>query len=70
MGQQWVYSENNFKEKNFLIFRNSIHYMNSLMVTSMPAEHVFSKAGQLTNLRRHKLLFKNFDKIMFLNSFS
>lgn len=37
--------------------------------TSVPSERVFSKAGQLTNIRRNRLLPKNVDKIIFLNSF-
>lgn len=36
--------------------------------TSVPAERVFSKAGQITNLRRSSLSAKNLDKIIFLNS--
>lgn len=37
--------------------------------TSVPSERVFSKAGQLTNIRRNRLLPKNLNKIIFLNSF-
>lgn len=38
--------------------------------TSVPSERVFSKTGQLTNLRRNRLGPKNLDKIIFLNSCS
>ncbi|CAG9829737.1 unnamed protein product [Diabrotica balteata] len=36
--------------------------------TSVPSERVFSKAGQLSNLRRSRLSPKNLDQIIFLNS--
>lgn len=36
--------------------------------TSVPSERVFSKAGQITNLRRSRLLPKHLDYIIFLNA--
>ncbi|CAG9829823.1 unnamed protein product [Diabrotica balteata] len=36
--------------------------------TSVPSERVFSKTGQITNLRRNRLAPKNLDQIIFLNS--
>lgn len=36
--------------------------------TSVPSERLFSKSGQLTNDRRNRLLPKNLDSILFLNS--
>lgn len=40
----------------------------SIPATSVPSERVFSKSGQLTNLRRNRLSPKHLDEILFLNS--
>ncbi|CAG9833257.1 unnamed protein product [Diabrotica balteata] len=40
----------------------------SIPATSVPSERVFSKSGQLTNLRRNRLSPKNLNQILFLNS--
>ncbi|XP_050543057.1 E3 SUMO-protein ligase ZBED1-like [Daktulosphaira vitifoliae] len=36
--------------------------------TSVPSERIFSKAGQIVSIRRNRLLPKNVDKLLFLNS--
>lgn len=41
----------------------------SIPGTSVPSERIFSKAGQLTNVRRNRLLPKNLNQIIFLNSY-
>lgn len=35
--------------------------------TSVPAERIFSKAGQILSARRNRLLPKNVDQLIFLN---
>lgn len=35
--------------------------------TSVPAERIFSKAGQILSARRNRLLPKNLDMLIFLN---
>lgn len=35
--------------------------------TSVPAERIFSKAGQILSARRNRLLPQNVDKLIFLN---
>lgn len=40
----------------------------SIPATSDPSERVFSKTGQIINERRNRLLPKNLDYIIFLNS--
>jgi len=38
-----------------------------ITATSIPAERVFSKTGQITNDRRSRLIPTNLDYIIFLN---
>lgn len=40
----------------------------ALVATSVPAERLFSKAGNIQNLRRYRLLTKRLNKLLFLNS--
>lgn len=40
----------------------------SIPGTLVPSEQVFSKTGQITNLRSNRLLPKNLDEIIFLHS--
>ena len=57
------------KHKNLLpqLYELAIKYL-CIPSTSVPSERVFSKTGQLTNLRRNRLSPKNLDMVIFLNS--
>ena len=49
------------------LYEIAIKYL-CIPCTSVPSERVFSKAGQITNLRRSRLLPKHLDYIIFLNA--
>ncbi|KAJ8911505.1 hypothetical protein NQ315_014430 [Exocentrus adspersus] len=56
--------------KNILPELYQLHLKYSCIpATSVPSERLFSKAGQLTNMCRNRLLPKNLDQIIFLNSY-
>lgn len=59
----WKKYKNTFPE----LYKLQMKYL-SVPATSVPAERVFSKAGQITNDRRNRLHPKNLDLIIFLNS--
>nr|XP_023028246.1 zinc finger BED domain-containing protein 1-like [Leptinotarsa decemlineata] len=59
----WKTHKSTFPE----LYKLALKYL-SIPVTSVPSERVFSKTGQLTNLRRNRLPPKHLDEIIFFNS--
>lgn len=55
------------KTNNPHLYKLHLKY-SCIRATSVPSERIFSKAGQLTNLRRNSLLPKHLDYIIFLNA--
>ena len=59
------------KKKHMMAELYELHLKYSVTpATSVPSERLFSKAGQVTNVRRNRLPPKNLHMILFLNSSS
>lgn len=55
------------KQQSFSALAHHAGIYLSIPASSVPAERVFSKAGELTSLRRNRIKSKNVDMILFLN---
>ena len=55
------------KQANYSALAHHANMYLSISATSVPAEWLFSKAGELTSLRRNRIKSKNVDMMLFLN---
>ena len=55
------------KQASFSTFAHHASTYLAIPATSVPAERLFSKVGELTSLRRNRIKSKHVDMILFVN---